>query len=175
MLNLQNLDEKSRNFMVAELDSDIKAGTLYLSPRLNDIGRDRYPKLLRQAIQSHDDSWLADNLRAEGCFKDTETRQTKRGVVHASVPVTAADTLAEGEFNRFYARGLCRVAIEGNIPSLIVYRAKDVSSPRSESERMIGKAVDPAALLNDLRTHTGMDTALHLPPGPNSGLSVCLS
>lgn len=160
--------------MVSELDVDISAGTLYLSPRLSSQGRTRYPELLREAIQSHDDSWLVDKLRAEHLFKATETRKTKKGIVTASVPVTAADTLAEGEFNRFYARGLCRVAIAGGIQALTIYRAKDVSVPRPDSEQMIGTTIDPTPLLDDLRTHQGMDTALHLPPGPNSGLSVRL-
>lgn len=45
---------------------------------------------------------------------------------------------------------------------------------RSASEAMIGSHIDPHALLEDLRTHQGIDTALGLPPGPNSGLSVKL-
>jgi len=174
MLNLTNLSE-ARSAMLDELESDIRAGTLYLSARFNDHGRALYPELLREAIRSHDDSWLADRLRAEGCFEATETRQTKKGPVQASVPVTAAETLAEGEFNRFYARGLCRLAIERRLPSLTIYRAKAVSSPRPESEAMIGTTIDPSALLRDLRTHPGMDTSLRLPPGPNSGLSVRLT
>ena len=32
-----------------------------------------------------------------------------------------------------------------------------------------------SSLLDDLRAHPGTDTALGLPPGPNSGLSVCLA
>lgn len=40
------------------------------------------------------------------------------------VPVTAPETLSEGEFNRFYARGLCRVAISLGIAAVQVYRAK---------------------------------------------------
>src|SRR6266852_696170 len=98
MLNLLNLAE-ARSAMISELDADIGAGTLYLSPRLNPQGRTRYPALLREAMQSHDDSWLANKLRTEHLFNATETRQTKKGPISASVPVTAADTLAEGEFN----------------------------------------------------------------------------
>jgi hypothetical protein len=173
MLTLLNLAQ-ARAGMTDELDADVKADKLYVSPRLNDQGRSHYPGLLRQAIASHDDSWLADHLRAAGCFKATETRNTKKGPIQASVPLTAADTLAEGEFNRFYARGLCQFAIKGSIPSLTVYRAKPVVSPRPESEAMIGELINPTSLLNDLRIHIGVDTALGLPAGPNSGLSVRL-
>ena len=88
------------------------------------------------------------------------------------VPVNAAQTLAEGEFNRFYARGLCRRAITEDVGSVRVYRAKAVENPRTASVEMIGAHLDAASLLDDLRTHIAMDTALRLPPGPNSGLSV---
>jgi hypothetical protein len=82
--------------------------------------------------------------------------------------------LAEGEFNRFYIRALCMSAMEDGVTELVVYRAKAVQSARSESERKIGQAVSPGALLNDLRARPGVDTALGLPAGPNSGLSVRL-
>ena len=90
------------------------------------------------------------------------------------VPVNAADTLAEGEFNRFYLRGLCRRALENGEKELVIYRAKPVSQPRRESERKLGTTVDAEALLRDLREHLGVDSALGLPPGPNSGLSAKL-
>ncbi len=90
------------------------------------------------------------------------------------MPVTAPETLAEGEFNRFYARGLCRRAMAQGIESLLVYRAKEVVNPRPESVALIGKSLPVKQLLEDLRANIGTDTALGLPPGPNSGLSVKL-
>ena len=92
----------------------------------------------------------------------------------AEVPYTAPETLAEGEFNRFYARGLCRRAIEEGTSQLIVYRAKQVMNARSASQAKIGTKISAKELLQDLRTHPGVDTALGLPQGPNSGLSVKL-
>ena len=57
---------------------------------------------------------------------------------------------------------------------MIAYRAKQVSNPRPELEALIGQSIDPAKLLNDLQTKIGVDTALGLPAGPNSGLSAKL-
>lgn len=159
--------------MLEELDRDIAGGRLYISPRLNQRGRMEYERLLREALAEHDDNWLAGQLTA-GLLNDTEERRTKSGYTTARVPVTAPYTLAEGEFNRFYARGLCRRAIDEGIASVVVYRAKQVENPRSQSEAKIGTSMNPEALLEDLRTHQGMDTALRLPPGPNSGLSIRL-
>ena len=174
-LRLVNLDERTRALMLEEIESDVTGGRLYISPRLNTRGQQEYPRLLREAVAGHDDSWLANQLRMNGLMKtQEERRKPKGGYTVAQVPVTAPDTLSEGEFNRFYIRGLCLRAIQDGIPELVVYRAKEVSSPRRESEALIGARLPAERLLQDIRTHPGVDTALGLPPGPNSGLSVHL-
>jgi len=58
-----------------------------------------------------------------------------------------------------------------------VYRSEDVRDPRPESQAKIGALMDPAVLLHDLRTHNdkeSINTALGVPAGPNSTLSVQL-
>lgn len=174
-LKLVNLDERTRHFMVSEIDSDEASDKLYISPRLNERGKNKYYDLLREAAEEHDDKWLAERLRRGGLMKTQERRRKpKGGYTTAQVPVTAPDTLAEGEFNRFYIRGLCRRAIEDDVPELMIYRAKYVGSPRNKSEAKIGERVDPQQLLDDLRANPGVDTALGLPSDPNSGLSAQL-
>lgn len=174
-LNLENLDNRTRKYMLDELEYDLANNNLYVSPRLNEQGQKDYVKLLREVIQNGDDTTLAVSLRSKNRIKVYEERVSRTGkVITARVPITAADTLAEGEFNRFYARGLCRRAIKDKISGLEIYRAKVVQEPRPDSEAKIGKRVDANALLDDLRAHPGVEPALGLPPGPNSGLSVKL-
>lgn len=174
-LQLVNLDAVTRPFMVDEIELDVANNRIYPSPRLSEVGTRDFPILLIEAARNFDDAWLANELRKNGRMNDTEQRRKpKGGFTVARVPVTAPDTLAEGELNRFYARGLSVRAINEGITALEIYRAKAVSQPRYESEAKIGARIDPKALLNDLRTHVGVDTALGLPPGPNSGLSVKL-
>lgn len=174
-LLLINLDDCTRQFMLAEMEQDVFQGNFYVSPRLSQNGQRDYENLLRAAINSYDDVWLANSLRLNGRMNGTEPRRKHNGgVTTAKIPETAPDTLAEGEFNRFYIRGLCIRALEDSVRHLIIYRAKEVSNPRAESEVKIGARIDAKALLNDLKTHTGVDTALGLPGGPNSGLSVRL-
>ena len=67
--------------------------------------------------------------------------------------------LAEGEFNRFYLRALCRHALSQGIPRLEVFRAKSVMAPRPDSEEKIGLLVDPAVILIDLRASSGVEPA----------------
>ncbi len=131
--------------------------------------------LLREATRSHDESWLAAQIRSRGFLKShEERRKPKGGTTVAQVSVTAADTLAEGEFNRFYARGLCARAADEVVSEVEVYRGKPVSQPRPESQAMIGKRIPASSLLRDLGVSQGVEPALGLPPGPNSGLTVRL-
>ena len=169
------LDATTRPFMLEEIDNDIAANTLYVSDRLNDLGRNLYLSLLREAALFFDEVWLAGQLRTRGCFNASyERKKPKGGFTQAAMPFNAPETLAEGEYNRFYMRGLCRRAIGAGVSQLVVYRAKTVVNARPESEAKLGMLISAEALLNDLRTNPGIDTFLGLPPGPNSGLCVAL-
>jgi hypothetical protein len=174
-LFLANLDRHVRDLMLTELDIDLQNHRLYVSPRLSRSGVAAWEPLLRRAADAHGDEWLAAELRKGPHFNTKEQRRTPQGgFTWADIPETAASTLAEGEYNRLYMRALCLLAIAEGIPRLLIYRAKEVARPRPESEERIGTTVDPKKLLEDLRTHQGIEAALALPPGPNSGLSVRL-
>ena len=171
--NFENLDGQTRELMSNEIKGDINTGHLNLSKRFNDNGVRLYPGLLHQSVSNGDEVTLSSTLKASDCFKTEEERRTKSGVSMVRVPETASQTFAEGEFNRFYIRALCLRAIESD-QELKVYRARHSDNPRMESQLMIGQTVDPNKLLGDLRQNIGVDTALGLPAGPNSGLSVRL-
>ena len=172
-LHYENLDENTRSFMLSEVDLDLSHENLYMSPRLNELGEQNYVSLLREAIEHHDDAWLAHHLRSHGYMKNYEQRRKRGGgFTDVRVPVNAPDTLSEGEFNRYYVRGLCARVIEGGIDQVEVYRGKPVSQPRPESEVLLGKRLSAKVLLDDLRKSKGIEPALGLPPGPNSGLTV---
>jgi len=174
-LDYRDLDQTTRHFMVDEIDMDVANGSIYLSSWLSEAGIRDWPMLLRQAAESHDDDWLAHQLRGTGRLHESvPRRKPKGGYTTARVPITAPETMAEGEFNRFYVRGLCRRAIKDGVRSLVIYRAKQVASPRPESEQKLGVGVDPNAILADLRATQGVEPALGVPPGPNSGLTVKL-
>jgi len=174
-LKYDHLDEITRGYMLEEIESDSAGGQMYFSPRLHEAGCESWPDLLRDAARTGSDDSLAEAIRFNDCLQTHLPRaKPKGGFTMAAVPVNAPETLAEGEFNRFYLRGLCRRAISDGIPCLIAYRAKAVENARSASEALIGKQFDPAKVLDDLRTSQGVDTALGLPPGPNSGMCLRL-
>ena len=174
-LSYKNLDYRTRALMLSEIQRDIDAGTLYLSGNLSQQGCLEYPDMLKSASKDGDDGTLAGAL-LKHLNSHEKPRQLKTGGF-SKPPImrsNAHEMLAEGEFNRFYIRALCARAIEDNVKEVIVYRAKAVENARSVSEELVGKHVVPGSLLQDLRTHPGIDTALGLPPGPNSGLSIYL-
>lgn len=174
-IQYKNLDDQTRKFMLKELKMDVKEGTLYISPRLNFNGKSNWAILLEDAIVGHNDDWLAAQLNEQRYMESDEERRLQSGkITTAKVPVNAPETLAEGEFNRFYARGICARAIAEGISEVVVYRGKQVQKPRQESQAMIGRKIDPQALLEDLRKSQGVEPALGIPPGPNSGLTISL-
>jgi hypothetical protein len=158
-------------------ESDL--GGHYKSPRLTPVGLAKWIDVLNDTIIGHDDDWLAAQLVAARSFNSREdytrkdTGKTYSRVVH---PVHAAQQLAEGEFNRYYLRGLCRRAKEAGIEYLIVYRGKAVERPRPESEAMIGHHISVDELLAALRSNdfVSIEDALKVPGGPNSGLTARL-
>jgi hypothetical protein len=173
MFEFQNLTEAVRGCMVAEVERDTLQAALYVSDRLSAQGRVDYPRLLREAVAFYDPQWLADRLGECGRINPTEVRRYKGVPKVVKTASNAAEMLADGEYNRFYIRGLCLFVLEGSPDAeLEIYRGKPVSHPRPESQARIGRRVRAADLLNDLRSSVGVDTALGVPAGPNSGLSV---
>ena len=172
----ENLDHRTRQLMLEEMEYDIANHQLHISPFLSGQGQRDYENLLRDALQKGNDETLAQNLREHRRILRTLPRRNPSGGYSiAATAENAAQVLAESEFNRYYIRALARRAIEDGIPELVIYRAKPVTNPRPESEARIETALTPQELLEDLRRHTGDERPeLGVPSGPNSGLSVRL-
>jgi hypothetical protein len=170
MFLFENLDETTRRYMVIEVEQAIKASQLHLSQRLTAHGREHYPVLLREAVQTGNEDSLASALQQQQCFKEHEPYGT--GI--RRVPANAAFTFAEGQFNAFYMRGVCHRAIqEGCLVE--VYRAKKVISERPVSSYQIGQRLDPQQVLLLLRhSPSGRHRGAIVPAGFNSGLSLRL-
>ncbi len=175
-LYFENLDDRTRQLMLDEMDYDIANNQLHISPFLSGQGQRDYSNLLREALQSGNDETLAENLRDhKRILRTLPRRNPKGGYSISATPENAAQVLAESEFNRYYIRALARRAIEDGIQELVIYRAKPVTNPRPESEARVETTLSPEELLEDLRSHPGDEApTLGVPSGPNSGLSVRL-
>jgi hypothetical protein len=172
-IHYANLDVVTRGFMLQES----KMGSHYQSPRLTEAGLCQWVQLLDSAIDAHNDDWLAGELLRLNCLRDQEPFQTKNGTSWRRINKPhSALMLAEGEFNRYYLRGLCLRAANDNNPTLLIYRGKAVAIPRPESEAKIGKHIDTHHLLETLRSNdfVSIEDAFAVPGGPNSGLTARL-
>jgi hypothetical protein len=172
-LQYQNLDPTTRRYAIAELDDDLKSGAFHASERLRPTAVAEYQRLLRESIRYYDDLWLEQH--ASDLLVDFETRQTRSGgQTTAKIPEMASRMLAEGDFNRYYMRGVAMRAIEEGRQIVEVYRARLSLEPRPDSAEAEGQRLQAREVLDYLRG------AINTPPGdvrlgrPNSGLSVRL-
>jgi hypothetical protein len=158
--------------MLDELQFDLDHGSAYINPRLVEDAQPRYLKLLVSTLTSGDPDSFAAGIAEHGLMLETEIRNTGHGISEAHVPSGFKLTLAEAEFNRYYMRGLARLAVQQKKKDMEIFRAREAQNPRPESEERIGSKVAPQALLDDLRkTNFERESEFGL-AGPNSGLSV---
>lgn len=172
-LRYENLDEITRKYMLQES----QLGGHYISPRLTDDGQSGWHSLLEEGLKKFNDDWIASEILSRGYLRSRE-QYVRNGVTHSrniNMP-HAAQQLAEGEFNRYYIRGLCLRAKAEDKNVLIVYRGKHVQQPRPESELKIGTAISVEVLLSTLRSNdfVTIENVLGVPGGPNSGLTCKL-
>lgn len=161
-----NLDSETRKLMLSEIQNDIEQEKLYISQRLNETGQERYESYLIESITTGDEEMLENMLDIHTHFNSTYLRQDKT----VKMPSNASKLLSQSEFNRYYIRALCLRAINEDHNSVEIYRARESSWTRPESEAKIGTFIGAQELLDDLRTSIGTEPKLF--PGINSGLSV---
>lgn len=167
----KQLDADTRRLMLEEIDRAHRTGNIYSSKRFNDAGNEQWVPLLREAASNHNEHWLAYQVEAQGLMKEYEEAKKKLGgYTTKHVPHTAAETLAEGQFNRFYVLAIARRALGHGQQTVTVYRAKERADPRPESEALIGNQLSADELIQELRS---VESSLkHQLLRPNSGLSA---
>jgi hypothetical protein len=172
-LQYENLDPTTRRYAIAELDNDLESGDFHASDRLRPTAIADYQRLLREALRYYDDRWLEE--RASDLLVDVEPRRTRSGGQTAvKVPEMAARMLTEGDFNRYYMRGLSRRAIDEGRQVVEVYRARLSLEPRPESAQLEGNRLPANDVLEYLRGQRATDAGVTPLGRPNSGLSVRL-
>jgi hypothetical protein len=91
-----------------------------------------------------------------------------------ATPKNAAEILAEGEFNRYYARGVCRLAIDRGVSEVEIIRGRSSGTRSAESEAAIGKRKNAKQLLVAIRTNRGIPVDPDIPFRPGSGITIRL-
>ncbi|MEC5171543.1 hypothetical protein [Chryseobacterium nepalense] len=163
--NFLNLDDETRKFMMEEINYDIKNNNLFISERLNENGKKNYLSFLLQSVANGTEESFIILLSKEN-FNESEMAN---GIIK-KVPNNASTLLCQSEFNRYYVRALCLRALNQGLEKVEIYRARESSKARPESEAKIGSFLDSSELLSDLRNSIGKAPKLF--PDINSGLSV---
>ncbi len=169
----KNMSPSIRQIMSAEIAQASQSNNFYLSTRFNNKGTILAANLIAQAANNYCEHWLAYEIESQALMKEYETRSKPLGgYTAAHVPHTAAETYAEGQFNRFYMIAICLEAVTQG-KKVKVYRAKPVGNSRGSSNSLIGSEFDPSVLVLELRD---VKTSLGHPLlKPNSGLSIEIS
>ncbi len=172
-MHFPDLNDEVRAVMLEEIHLDQEQNNLHKSRRLSQTGPEDWPGLLAHAAESGNPQVLANELRAGGYLLATEISHRNGKPYSKAVPRGAPETLAEGEFNRFYIRAFCIIALRRGQTEVEVYRAKAVAAPSAESEAKIGSRVGAKTLLDDLRENVGAkpasDSAGDVPDGRLAG------
>jgi hypothetical protein len=164
--NFINLDDDIRQLMLAEIQMDIDNNNLFISTRLNEKGRLYYQEYLMTSVTSGDEESFEKLLDIVDHFNPTFLRQEK--VVR--MPSNASTLVCQSEFCRFYIRALCLKAISNSVDTVEIYRARESSYVRPDSEAKIGTFLYAKDLLEDLRNSIGVEPKLF--PEINSGLCI---
>lgn len=144
-----------------------------MSDRLRFTAVEEYKRLLKDAIRYYDDLWLEE--RASDLVEEYETRRTRTGGhTMAKIPEMATRMLVEGDFNRYYMRGVCLRAIAEGRQVVEVYRARLSLEARPESAELEGQRLPASEVLSWLRGQPSSEAAVARLGRPNSGLSIRL-
>jgi len=172
-LQYESLDPTTRRFAIAELDADMASGAYHSSERIRPTAIAEYQRYLHEALRYYDDRWLEEH--ASDLMVDFEPRRTRSGGQAAvKLPEMASRMLAEGDFNRYYMRGVAVRAIEEGRQVVEVYRTRLSMEPRAESAQLEGRRLPAIEVLRYLRGEEASDPAVTALGRPNSGLSVRL-
>ena len=174
-LHYENLDYVTRLLMARNCNSGATISARGSPRRASWPGPSCWPR--RSTTATTTTGWRPNWSAAGWCGRPRRTSGARSSTPATSTRPTPPSSSAEGEFNRYYLRGLCLRAVNEGVPFLVVYRGKDVDQPRPESQAKVGARVPVDALLETLRRNdfvTVEDAVGGVPGGPNSGLTCRL-
>ena len=140
-MEFEELDGETRRCMLIEFEKEESSGNPYRSPRLNNIGKERFQEIMRNAIISGDISSLAKGLSNLAFWNKTESCTTNGRTHQKNIPRNAGELLAHSEFTTWYTRGFAKRLIEEGIDLCEVYRAGTAQTPRCECTNLEGERV----------------------------------
>lgn len=169
MFYFPDLDDKTRQCMVSELELDIAKGLFYEPKSIASSYLLTYRRLLKECCLNGTPETLQAKL-TPAFFREKYSSGRK-------ISANISQMIAFCEFNRYYVRALLLRAIREN-KKLVVYRAKQAMNERKESCASLNKIYSDKMqmqqmleLFRDHRRLFGLKVQPELLK-PNSGLSL---
>lgn len=169
MYYFPDLDEKTRQCMISELELDMKKGLFYDPLSMTSSYLLTYRRLLKECCKNGTPETLQKKL-TPAFFRQKDRNGRK-------ISANISQMVAFSDFNRYYVRALLVRAIREN-KKLSVYRAKQSVNERKESCVSLNKMYSDKMLMQqmlelfrDYRRLFGLKNQPELLK-PNSGLSL---
>jgi len=177
-MNFEELDEKTREYMLKEFQAEESSGKPYRSKRLISKGLEVFPKLMDKAIKEGNEVTLAKDLNDPSYWKPSEESHSSKGTSfpRSIDPLVASETLALSEFSTWYTRGLSKKLLDEGVEYCEVYRADMAEEPRCECTKWEGLKIDVQKAYDGHRKryhHMEIDRkAFSIPSGTNCHHSI---
>lgn len=170
-MNFEELDNKTRENMLIEFDKEINSGNPYLSKNLSEIGKSKFPGLMRDAIKKGTEITLYESLLKPEYWVSEEsyTRNgiTKRRKVNY---LQSASRLAITEFSTWYVAGLAKKLLDEGEENCEVYQGQKPKWEPGDCANHEGKIVSVKEIYDNHRLRywpePGDDTKFSIPFGP---------
>ena len=124
-MNYEELDQKTREYMLAEFDAEERSSKPYRSKALSSIGLECFSELMREAIKSGSEETLCLAFSIpkywepfEQYVRDGIQRSRRRNILQST------QRLALTEFSTWYVRGLAKRLLVEKVEKCQIYRGE---------------------------------------------------
>ncbi len=170
-MKYEELNEKTREYMLAEFEKEQASESAYRSKALSQKGLDVFPNLMREAIISGTEVSLCESIESDPYWTSTEkytrggvTRMRRRNIAQS------ARRLALTEFSTWYVRGFARRLLDEGVEQCEVYRGEQPKWEPAECATHEGSIVSVRGIYDNHRARycpePGDQTAFSIPFGP---------
>lgn len=176
-MNFEELDSKTREYMLSEFKKEEQGGKPYRSKRLSQLGLEKFPELMEKAIKEGNEVTLAKDLNDPSYWISSEISHSSKGNAFSKdIPNNAAIMLALSEFSTWYTRGLSKRLLEEGVEYCEAYRAESAKDPRCECTKWENQKNSVQQAYDGHRKryhHEKIDRhAFSIPSGPNCHHSI---
>lgn len=177
MMNFEELDSATRDYMLKEFRAEQNSENPYRSQLMTAAGNEQFVEIMERAITTGNEISLEQELANPSFWVSSTTARRKETTYSKSVDFrVAAKTFALTEFNTWYVRGFAKRLMDEGEKECEVYRADTAVEPRCECTRWQTQTFDVKMIYDGHRKryhHETIDrSAIAVPSGPNCHHSI---